>query len=87
MSVFFPVLPLGVQQSMSKAGCPWENGYQESFYKGFKLDFGDPNRFETVGELVAEIYKTINYYNRLRIHSALGVSPVQFATQEQTYYN
>jgi transposase InsO family protein len=78
---------LGVQQSMSTAGCPWENGYQESFYKGFKVDLGDPNRFETVGELVAEIYKTINYYNRRRIHSALGMSPVQFATQEQTYYN
>lgn len=72
---------LGITQSMSAPGCPWENGYQESFYKGFKLDLGDPNRFETLGELVAEIYKTINYYNRQRIHSALGMSPRQFASQ------
>ncbi len=33
---------LGVQQSMSAPGCPLENGYQESFYKGFKFDLGDP---------------------------------------------
>lgn len=36
---------LGVRQSMSHAGCPWENGYQESFYAQFKVDLGDPNRF------------------------------------------
>lgn len=69
----------GTLQSMSHPGCPWENGYQESFYKGFKMDLGDPNRFETLGELVAEIYKTINYYNRHRIHTALGMAPLQFA--------
>lgn len=69
---------LGIKQSMSAPGCPWENGYQESFYKGFKIDLGDPNRFETLGELVAEIYQTINYYNRRRIHTALGMSPRQW---------
>ena len=36
------VQKLGIQQSMSRADCPWENGYQESFYKGFKQDLGDP---------------------------------------------
>ena len=78
---------LGVIQSMSAPGCPWENGYQESFYKGFKLDLGDPNRFETLGELVAEIYKTINYYNTRRMHSVLGMAPKQFALREQIKYN
>ena len=72
---------LGIQQSMSAPGCPWENGYQESFYKGFKQDLGDPNRFNTLGELVAAIYQTINYYNRSRIHTSLGMSPVQFAKE------
>ena len=71
---------LGIQQSMSKPGCPWENGYQESFYKGFKQDLGDPNRFETLGELVAEIYTTINYYNGSRIHTSLSMTPLQFST-------
>ena len=78
---------LGIQQSMSRPGCPWENGYQESFYKGFKLDLGDPNRFETLGELVAEIYKTINYYNHSRIHSALGMTPLQFAEKHALIYD
>jgi transposase InsO family protein len=76
------VQTLGINQSMSAPGCPWENGYQESFYKGFKMDLGDPERFETLGELIAEIYKTINYYNRNRIHTALGMSPLQFARKE-----
>lgn len=72
---------LGIKQSMSASGCPWENGYQESFYKGFKLDLGDPNRFETLGELVAALYQTINYYNQSRIHSALKVPPRLFKEQ------
>jgi len=74
---------LKIKQSMSAPGCPWENGYQESFYKGFKLDLGDPNRYDTLGELVAAIYQTINYYNQRRIHSAHGVSPRQFAEKYQ----
>lgn len=72
---------LAIQQSMSAPGCPWENGYQESFYKGFKLDLGDPNRFDTLGELVAAIYQTINYYNQKRIHSAHNQPPRLFKEQ------
>lgn len=49
--------------SRSAPGCPWENGYQESFYDKFKIDLGDPSRFDTLGELVYEIYQTIYKYN------------------------
>lgn len=77
------VQKLGIVQSMSNPGCPWENGYQESFYKGFKLDLGDPNRFASLGELVAAIYQTINYYNQDRIHSVHKMSPVQFAATKR----
>ena len=73
------LIELGIQISRSKKGCPWENGYQESFYDKFKVDLGDPNRFETLGELVAEIYRTIYRYNTVRIHSALKMSPREFA--------
>lgn len=69
----------GINISRSKPGCPWENGYQESFYDKFKVDLGDPNRFDTLGELVAEIYRTIHRYNTVRIHSALRMAPRQFA--------
>ncbi len=70
---------LGVAISRSKKGCPWENGYQESFYNRFKLDLGDPNRFATLGELTAAIYETIHCYNTERIHSALKMPPAAFA--------
>ena len=72
---------LSIRLSMSHAGSPWENGYQESFYSQFKVDFGDPNRFETLGEVVYEIYKTIHIYNNRRIHTALKMPPIQYANQ------
>lgn len=72
------VQSLQIKQSMSAPGCPWENGYQESFYKGFKLDLGDPNQYDTLGELVSAVYQTINYYNQQRIHSVLKVPPRLF---------
>lgn len=78
------LIRFGIQISRSKKGCPWENGYQESFYDKFKVDLGDPNRFDTLGELVAEIYQTIHRYNTLRIHSALKMSPRQFALLHAT---
>lgn len=70
---------IGTMISRSAPGCPWENGYQESFYSQFKVDLGDSSRFKTLGELVYEIYQTIYTYNNTRIHSALRMSPVQFA--------
>jgi transposase InsO family protein len=69
----------GIQISMSDKGSPWQNGYQESFYDKFKIDLGDPNRFDSLGELVFEIYRTIYVYNTTRIHSVLKMSPREFA--------
>lgn len=65
--------------SMSRKGCPWENGYQESFYNQFKVDLGDQNRFDNLGELTAEIYHTIYRYNTQRIHTSLKMSPREYA--------
>lgn len=72
----------GILISRSHPGCPWENGYQESFYNQFKVDLGDPNRFRSLGELVAEIYRTIWTYNTSRIHSALKMPPREFAKRQ-----
>lgn len=72
---------LGISQSMSRRGCPWENGFQESWYDKFKKELGDPNRYTNLGELSAAIYHAIAYYNHNRIHSALKMSPKQFASQ------
>lgn len=73
----------GIIISRSRPGCPWENGYQESFYGKFKLDLGDPNRFAALGELVAEVYRTMWVYNHTRIHSVLRMPPVVFAQQHK----
>jgi len=78
---------VGVLISRSAPGCPWENGYQESFYDKFKVDLGDPSRFETLGELVLAVYQTIYSYNHTRIHSALKMPPFQFAIQTAAAYN
>jgi len=64
---------VGTQISRSAPGCPWENGYQESFY--------------SLGELVYEIYQTIYRYNNSRIHSALKMSPARFALLNASGYN
>jgi putative transposase len=78
---------IGILISRSAPGCPWENGYQESFYSQFKVDLGDPGRFKTLGELVFAIYQTVYVYNNSRIHSALKMSPVQFALKAAAAYN
>jgi putative transposase len=75
-----------IAQSMSKKGSPWQNGYQESFYSNFKIDIGDMNRFETEGELIAELYRSIYYYNNLRIHLVLGCPPRMFAKMQIATY-
>lgn len=78
---------LNINISRSAPGCPWENGYQESFHSQFKVDFGDPARFKTLGELVYEIYQTIYKYNHTRIHSVLKMPPNQFAVLIAKRYN
>lgn len=72
------VLNSQINFSMSAKGSPWENGYQESWYSHFKAEFGDFSRFETIGELIEEIYRAIYYYNHLRIHTVLKTNPRQF---------
>lgn len=74
---------LNIKLSMSNKGSPWENGYQESFYSQLKVDIGDTNRFKTLGELVANIYSHIYYYNNLRIHSKLKMPPVIYAERHK----
>ena len=69
---------IGSAISRSRPGCPWENGYQESWYDKFKVDLGDPDRFASLGGLVAEIHRTVWGYNHTRIHSALRMAPLQF---------
>jgi transposase InsO family protein len=74
---------LGVKPSMSQKASPWQNGYQESFYSGFKLELGHPEIYPTLGELVEAIAQQIYYYNHERIHTALKCPPETFARRYQ----
>lgn len=73
----------GIKISISRKASPWENGYQESFYNQFKVDLGDPNRFESLGELIYAVYQTIHHYNQERIHTSLKTSPQKYL---KSYY-
>lgn len=69
---------IGAKISMSEKASPWQNGHQESFFGHFKLEAGDLNRFESLGELIEYIYQQVYYYNNKRIHSVLKMTPVEF---------
>ena len=45
--------------SMSDKAKPGHNAHQESFFSHIKLEFGDFERFDTLGELFAEISQMI----------------------------
>ena len=72
---------LGIKISMSGKASPWENGHQESFYANFKLDLGDINQIESLGEVIESISLTIYYYNNKRIHTALKMTPADYRKQ------
>lgn len=64
--------------SHSRKSSPWQNGYQESFYANFKLELGQPQRFNQIGALMEAIHQQMHYYNTSRIHTALRMSPLAF---------
>jgi transposase InsO family protein len=68
-----------IQPSMSEKASPWQNGYKESFYSGFKLELGHPECYSSLGELIEAIAQQIHYYNNQRIHTALKCPPAIFA--------
>ena len=77
------LLAQGTQPSASSKGCPWQNGYQESFYSQFKIELGNIERYDTLGELVEAIHQQIFYYNSKRIHTGLKMSPQEYKKQWQ----
>lgn len=69
---------LKVKISVSDPGSPWQNSWSESFFSRFKQEFGPFSRFDTLGELIENIYQYLNYYNTKRIQLKLKMSPYQF---------
>ena len=77
----------GIVPSMSRTANPYDNAACESFMKTLKYEEILCNRYSSLEELAAHIEEFIGeYYNRKRLHSALGYrSPARFevALQQQ----
>ncbi len=67
-----------IKISVSNPGSPWQNSWNESFFSRFKSEFGPFSRFESLGELIENIYQYLTYYNTKRIQLKLKMSPCQF---------
>lgn len=60
-------------QSMSRKGNCWDNAVAESFFKTLKQELIYQRKFQTKSQARTEIFDWIErWYNRQRIHSALG---------------
>jgi len=70
----------GIQPSMSRAGCPYDNAMAESFMKTLKHEEVDASAYRDLAHARAAIGEFIETaYNRQRLHSALAyLSPVEF---------
>ena len=66
----------GILPSMSRPGNPYDNAFCESFIKTLKREQIDAGKYQFIDELNAHLEEFIDqYYNRLRLHSALGYKP------------
>jgi transposase InsO family protein len=70
----------GILPSMSRPANPYDNAFCESFIKTLKREQIDAVKYQYIDELNAHLEQFIDhYYNRLRLHSALGYkSPEEF---------
>lgn len=70
--------------SCSAKSSPWQNGFMERWFGGFKLEFGNFRRFPDLSQMHEAIALAIFYYNTERIHLALKMSPAAYAARLKT---
>jgi putative transposase len=70
----------GIQPSMSRPGCPYDNAMAESFMKTLKAEEVNGTDYQNIGHARSAIGQFLEQvYNRQRLHSALNyVSPEEF---------
>ena len=73
----------GIEISLARRGCPWENGYAERLIRTLKEEEVYLNDYEDITEVKARIGHFIEQvYNQKRPHSALGyLTPIEFEKQ------
>jgi putative transposase len=63
----------GMQPSMSRPGCPWDNAMAESFMRTLKREEVDGRAYRDLADAAALIETFLqDVYNRQRLHSALA---------------
>ena len=77
----------GIEISLARRGCPWENGYAERFIRTLKEEEIYLNDYDDIEDTNTRIgYFIEQVYNYKRPHSALGyLTPIEF--EEKTYLN
>jgi hypothetical protein len=75
----------GIQPSMSRAGCPWDNAMAESFMRTLKREEVNGQAYRDRAEAEASIGAFIEgVYNRQRLHSALAyLAPDDFEVNQR----
>lgn len=66
---------IGVRTLFIERGCPWENGYNESFNGKLRDELLDRKIFYSLTEAKVLIERWRRHYNTARPHSALGYRP------------
>jgi transposase InsO family protein len=65
-----------IEPSMSRPGNPYDNAFCESFMRTLKREEIDARTYRDLDDLRAHVAQFIEqYYNRCRLHSALGYRP------------
>jgi transposase InsO family protein len=64
---------MGAKPSMSRTGCCYDNAPMGSFFRSLKVELVHQHCWTTREEARRDLFVDIeSYYNRQRIHSALG---------------
>ena len=73
----------GIEISVARRGCPWENGYAERLIRTLKEEEVHLNDYEDITEVRERIGHFITkVYHQKRPHSALGyLTPIEFQRQ------
>ncbi|MBB6732672.1 IS3 family transposase [Cohnella zeiphila] len=69
----------GIQRSLSKKGCPYDNAVAEATFKIFKTEFANQRQFQSLKQLSVELRDYVHWFNEHRIHGTLGYrTPAEF---------
>lgn len=72
------LIAFGIERSLSKKGCPYDNAVAEAMFKIFKTEFANHVHFLNSEQLALELSDYVNRYNYHRNHGTLGyLTPVE----------